>query len=561
MHKISIVGRVYVIGLTCLLAMTGALPGALPGGLGASMAQAADVALVIGNADYRRAPKVRTAEADAHLIADALSDGGYDVILGTNLDRRDLRTYLSRFARKLNGADRAVIYYSGHAIRSGGRTYLTATDQRNTSLVPVMMDGVPLDLILRLASTRAGRAVVFLDAAQFDGYKPNAVSEPGLATFDVPNGVLVVSAAAPGRAIRRRGSGPSRFARAVEDEFLRPDRRAMRAAGRIDRPAWTGGSVRRDLRLVRQISDQDYNQDDDQGSGGTTTTPSVNTPSSADIEAQLNLTRAQRREVQEILSLLGHDPRGIDGLFGPGSRTAIRLWQRNNGKTETGYLDAEQHTLLLQQRRRAGPNRDDNAWERAVSRGNGDAYRDYLVEFPNGAHTDAARDALKRMARAGSDDLARRERRRWREAREDDRVASYRAYIDRYPYGIWKPNAEQRIAELGGQDNRQDDQQYGTNDGRDPGAIEQALNLTRNDRLSVEQRLNHLGFPPGAQDGFFDTSTRWAIEGYQRNRGFESTGYLSRPVLSKLVEETGGGTGIVIDGATVLRNLLRGLGE
>ena len=89
-----------------------------------------------------------------------------------------------------------------------------------------------------------------------------------------------------------------------------------------------------------------------------------------------------------------------------------------------------------------------------------------------------------------------------------------------------------------------------------------SVRLIRTDRLSIEQRLDYLGFPPGAQDGFFDSSTRWAIEGYQRDRGFEPNGYLSQPVLARLVEETGSGNkGIVIDGATVLRNLLRGLGE
>ena len=75
--------------------------------------------------------------------------------------------------------------------------------------------------------------------------------------------------------------------------------------------------------------------------------------------------------------------------------------------------------------------------------------------------------------------------------------------------------------------------------------------------MSIEQRLNRLGFPPGTQDGFFDSSTRWAIEGYQRNRGFESTGYLSQPVIARILDETRGASqGIVIDGAAVLRSIL-----
>ncbi len=89
--------------------------------------------------------------------------------------------------------------------------------------------------------------------------------------------------------------------------------------------------------------------------------------------------------------------------------------------------------------------------------------------------------------------------------------------------------------------------------------VEDALGLTRNDRLSIEQRLNYLGFTPGAQDGFFDDSTRWAIEGYQRNRGHDATGYLDQPTLAAILNETRDvRSGIIIDGAAILRGLLGG---
>ena len=509
-----------VIGLVLLL----------PGG-----AFAADVALVIGNSDYRRAPEAVSAEDDARLVAEALADGGFDVSLGIDLDRNEMRNRLNSFQRKLESADKVVIFFSGHALRSDGLTYLAATDQRNDSLVPVMMDGVPLGLVLRLAATKPGRTVVFLDGAQFDGFRPNAISEPGLAEITAPNGVLVVSAAAPGRAIRRDGRGTSQFARDIVEEFLRPGRRAMQAAKRMSSPAWTTGSVRPSLRLVTRGG---------QGDG------SVSTRTPAEIEAALNLSRDQRRQVQETLSLMGHDPRGIDGIFGPGTRTAIRLWQRANNKIETGYLDAEQHQLLMQQAREARPGRDDRAWEKAVARGTGDAYRAYLEAFNDGRHAPAARDALKRMAAAGTDTEARIERRFWRDVREDDHPASYRAYLERYPHGIWLPEAEERLAALTGSQGPTP---------ANPVDAEAALALTRNDRLSIEQRLNYLGYAPGTIDGFFDSNTRWAIEGYQRSRGFEPTGYLNEPVLERLVQDTGSGAGIVLDGATVLRNLLRGL--
>ena len=510
------------------------------GALASAQALAADVALVIGNRDYRTAPDAMTAEADARAVADALSDGGYDVTLGIDWDRREMRNQLSRFARKLSDADRVVIYYSGHAVRSDGVTYLAPVDLQNGSLVQVMMDGVPLDLVLRLAATRNGRAVVFIDAAQYDGFTPNAISEPGLAPIKPAEGVLVVSAAAPGRAIRRSDSRVSGFARDVVRGFLSPRSRAMDAARNLPAPGWYAGSVNSQLRLIRRGG----------RSGGSIGQGPADTPEA--IESALGLTRDQRREIQESLAMLGHDPRGIDGVFGPGSRTAIRLWQRANNLTETGYMDAEQRALLLNQRaeaERGAGTRDDRYWQETGARGTGDGYRAYLARYSGGRHAVEAREALKRMARDGTDSAAWREFRDWRDVSDRDRESDYRAYLDRYPTGIWQPEAEQRLAE------------FSTGPGGlDPIAAEAALNLTRNDRLSVEQRLNYLGFPPGAQDGFFDSSTRWAIEGYQRSRGMEPTGFLNRTTLTHLVEETGGVTqGIIIDGAEVLRNILRGL--
>jgi peptidoglycan hydrolase-like protein with peptidoglycan-binding domain len=522
--------RFIALGFACVFSLAMLVPAA---------ALAADIALVIGNRDYQKAPNAKSAEIDAREVAAALEDGGYDVTLGIDLDLREMRRALSRFAGKIGGADRVVIYFSGHALRSNGVTYLTPVDQNNSSLVQVMMDGVSLDLVLRLASARKGRSVVFIDAAQFNGFTPNAISEPGLADIRASEGVLVVSAAAPGRAVRRRDGRASQFARGVASEFLTPGAHAMDAARNMRSPAWFTGSVRQKLRLVRRG-----------GVGGVTTTPD----SPADIEAALALSSAQRRDIQETLSLLGHDPRGIDGKFGPGTRTAIRLWQRANNLTETGYLSGEQVALLQSQSTEASgrpDSRDNDYWARTGAYGTGDGYRGYLERYSDGLHASEARDGLKRMARAGTDPAARRERDIWREAKLNNRPRDYSDYLQRYPTGIWQPNAEARLNELTGTT------EAAPYPAEDPAAAEASLGLTRNDRMSIEQRLNYLGFPPGPQDGFFDSSTRWAIEGYQRNRGFESTGYLNQTVIARILEETRGASqGIVIDGAAVLRGLL-----
>lgn len=59
-------------------------------------------------------------------------------------------------------------------------------------------------------------------------------------------------------------------------------------------------------------------------------------------EEALALDRAARREIQRRLVLLGFDTRGVDGVFGPGTRGAISNWQNIRGHSVTGFLDRSQ---------------------------------------------------------------------------------------------------------------------------------------------------------------------------------------------------------------------------
>ncbi|MEM8791593.1 MAG: peptidoglycan-binding domain-containing protein [Pseudomonadota bacterium] len=57
------------------------------------------------------------------------------------------------------------------------------------------------------------------------------------------------------------------------------------------------------------------------------------------IEEKMELSPGKRRNVQLRLALAGHNPRGVDGIFGPDTRDAIAAFQAELGAEETGYLD------------------------------------------------------------------------------------------------------------------------------------------------------------------------------------------------------------------------------
>jgi peptidoglycan hydrolase-like protein with peptidoglycan-binding domain len=89
---------------------------------------------------------------------------------------------------------------------------------------------------------------------------------------------------------------------------------------------------------------------------GMSTTPrevSVDTATVPDgatqeTEDQIGLTRVMRREVQRRLSKLGFDTR-VNGKFEESTRTAITRWQEEHDYPKTGFLNAAQHTALLEE--------------------------------------------------------------------------------------------------------------------------------------------------------------------------------------------------------------------
>jgi len=584
------------------------LAGALALTLGWAGAALADdnIALVIGNGAYAHAPDAETAERDATAVSDALRDAGWSVTKGTNLDRFAMRRVISRFAEKLDGAERVVIFYSGHALRTGGRTYLAPVNAQADELTDVLFDRVPLDLLLQIAAEKSGRAVVFLDGAQLRGFRPTDFVEPGLADLAPPDGVMIVSAAAPGRAVRRSRWRDSRFARLIVDRFLQPGAPVANVAAEAERPTFSVGTVAPDLMLVpepegveggldreielaywraaeRSGKVEDYRAYLERypdgmfadfarerlglGPDGRPIEEEPKVDPRIQAERDLRLSRIRKRKIQEYLLALGFDPRGIDGLFGPGTRRALIGWQRENGVYNGGWLTAEQVALLTsqgeaalaEQRRRAEEARriaeaEDNAyWSATGARGTARGYRAYLQKYPDGLHAKVARAALAKIAEARADAKARRERRAWEEAQRADSAAAYRDYLGAYPEGIYRDQALARLDEIVGAERAAAEASRWQK-------TEDALALSPRDKVSVERRLLALGYAAGRPDGIFDERTRAAIKGYQSARGLIDSGYLDRATVVSLVRDTAPRDGrTVIDGARVIEGLLNAL--
>ncbi|EPX82520.1 Putative peptidoglycan-binding domain-containing protein [Rubellimicrobium thermophilum DSM 16684] len=262
-------------------------------------------------------------------------------------------------------------------------------------------------------------------------------------------------------------------------------------------------------------------------------------------EDRLALSREERRAIQRNLSLLNFDPRGIDGIFGPGTRGAIRNWQQQNGFAQTGYLDADQIARLeaqaarraaqleaeAERQRQAAEAADRAFWEETGARGDEAGLRAYLARYPEGLFAADATEQLARIEARNRAEAEAADRAAWDRARQADTAEAFREYLEAFPEGRFAAEARARLDAI----LRRAEEAEGRAAAE---AAEAALGLNTLTRRVIEQRLAALGLDPGAVDGNFDAGTRRALRAYQRDRSLGATGFLDEATLVRLLADT-----------------------
>lgn len=466
---------------------------------------AADIALLVANVRYDSRDRVRDADRDFGGVRRAYERDGYEVITGRNVRSDQLAELLREFEDKSRDADRVVVHFAGHVEASRQNLRFVPTDMGEGSLVGADYAAPSLDLIYELLAHRPGRAAVYIATPLKDVVE--AVGDGP----DIPQGVLVLA-------------GDTRtVTHFVAGQILQRDAAATAAQ---DTNGVTALGYVSDVAMVkREQADADDGANDDltaaeravaemtawraaatNGSrealeGYLSAYPNglfsaeakarldALTPQTSpeeQIEQALNLTRAQRRNVQKNLTLLGYDTRGVDGIFGPGTRRAIERWQKAEQFRGTGFLDRAQLRVL-----------------------------------------EAAAEARQREIDAQEEeDRAKRDQEDlayWQATGASGKANDLRDYLRKYPDGLFSAQARRSLDAMGGAD--------------DPRAkaIEDNLNLNAQTRQLVESRLSALGFDVGRADGTFDQKTRAAIAAFQKQRRLKQTGYLDSETVGLLI--------------------------
>lgn len=124
------------------------------------------VALVIGNGGYQFSSRLANPGNDAQDISSTLRALGFEVVEGRDLDRRGMDDAIRNFARKLDGAGLAILFYSGHGVQVGEKNYLIPIDAKIERAADLNLDAFDVQRILDQMEAEKRVNLIFLDACR-----------------------------------------------------------------------------------------------------------------------------------------------------------------------------------------------------------------------------------------------------------------------------------------------------------------------------------------------------------------------------------------------------------
>lgn len=161
-------------------------------------------ALVIGNADYQNAPKLKNPVNDANDIADVLKSLGFHVTLLSDANREKMQEAIVKFGKDLTKSSGVgLFYYAGHGVEVQGKNYLVPIEAKLEAEHRAEFECVNAqEILVEMEAAKNPTNLIFLDACRNNPFARNwrSVSKGnGLTAIEAPSGSLVAYATAPGK--------------------------------------------------------------------------------------------------------------------------------------------------------------------------------------------------------------------------------------------------------------------------------------------------------------------------------------------------------------------------
>lgn len=510
-------------------------------------------AILLSNRNYERLADVSEARLTLSLTS-RLRQEGFEVSDLRDLDSTQLRRALADLQSAVSVGTEVIVVVSGHIVSSQTDSWLLATDAARPSPLMPGDDALSLSALAALMAEDAGSAVLLVGTpATSYGSDLSA----GAGKVALPQGVTLFTG--PTASVVELVSGPllteglplakvAQSARITAQGYLPANQAFLDTE--TSAPALPDGVSEQDVEDLLFARARDAGTEAaligflDRYPTGLNAAEARRlladlSRSPEDIarakETALALTRDDKRAIQEDLTLLGFDTRGVDGLFGRGSRNAIAGWQRANGYDATSYVNEAQIALMDAQAKaaRQAQEREDAAfWQQTGRLGTEAGYRAYLSRYPNGLFAQIAQAELDVVDQARQEQANAAEQALWAETMRLNTADAYRAFVDRYPNGPFTAEAQARLDAFA-EPTVSQMQIDAAKAQEDKAMVNPIL------RLLAEQRLAAFGFAPGRIDGQFDDSTRNALIAFQEANGVAPTGYLDAQTITLLLNSGG----------------------
>lgn len=200
------------------------------------------VALLIGNSDYAKVPRLANPGRDVGLLKETLTKAGFDAVdTVIDADRSGMIAALRRFQAGASGADIAVVYFSGHGIEIGGENYLVPTDAHLTSDRDVQDETLALSRVLESTDGAGQLKLVILDACRNNPFLARMARTrgtrsvgKGLARVEPEGDNILVAYAAREGSVALDGDGiNSPYAQALARYLTKPGLDIRLALGKV----------------------------------------------------------------------------------------------------------------------------------------------------------------------------------------------------------------------------------------------------------------------------------------------------------------------------------------
>jgi len=229
------------------------------------------IALVIGNSQYQQIPALKNPDKDAEDVSNTFRQAGFDVFVAKDVTKLQFEEKFRNYLAAADGADLAVVYYSGHGFQIGGENFLIPVDASLKNAADMEVQTIRLDDVLQQLRTKSKIQMIILDACRNDPFPRKdywlrdqliVSGGTGLAQVTGSQNALIAFATEPG-AVAYDGSGDlSPFSSAFSRRALAPNQeiRAVMAAVRRDvvkatngrQVPWENSSLIDDVVLMRK---------------------------------------------------------------------------------------------------------------------------------------------------------------------------------------------------------------------------------------------------------------------------------------------------------------------